>query len=287
MAAISFIDYLISAQHQSGGWGYKTGHKPVVEATSTVLLALRDDPLASDSYGRGVTWLMNCQHEDGGWGINEDDPESGWQTAWALLALIKSTQGKERINKAVAWLSAVATYSVSTEEFQMAEFPHRDNVEALVWPWLPGQVGWLEPTALAVIALNQAIGTPLVAERIKIALDYFIRYRAPDGGWNIGNTSPLDTIIIPRVYQTVLVLIALADIAPQYIQPGDVNALQQDLTRDPGMLAQAAGLFGLKTRGVNHDATLSYLSANQLPDGSWEHSPFVTAWSILGLRGYL
>ena len=93
------IDYLISAQHENGGWGYATGQKPVVEPTAAVLLAIRNEPLASDSFQRGISWLLSCQHQDGGWGINEDDLESGWQTAWALIALRYSNQNQDSITQ--------------------------------------------------------------------------------------------------------------------------------------------------------------------------------------------
>ena len=286
MATPSSIDYLISAQHKNGGWGYQTGHQPIVESTATVLLALRDEPLASESFQLGLTWLLDCQHEDGGWGINENDHESGWQTAWALMVLKRSKQSDERIIKAVDWLSSVATYAVPRDEFLASPFPKRDSLDALVWPWLPGQAGWLEPTALAVLALMDVRSTPLAGSRIEIALDYFGHYRTPDGGWNIGNTSSLDTIIIPRAYHTALVLVALSGIAPQNVQPGDITALQQDLSRDPGLLAHAAGLLAMKIL-KEKDSSDSYIKSNQLADGSWEHNPFVTAWSMLGLRGYL
>jgi Squalene-hopene cyclase C-terminal domain len=281
------IDYLTNSQHPSGGWGYRTGHRPVVEATAVVLHALKEEETANAVFTCGMTWLLNCQHADGGWGINEEDGESGWQTAWALKAMKLTSQGEEGIQKAAEWLSSVETYAVTREEFIKAAFPVEVNLDALVWPWLPGQAGWLEPTALALLALNQTASQPLAGARIKTALDYFDRYRTPSGGWNIGNASPLDTIILPRAYQTALVLIALADIAPDHIQSSDLTALWQDLQRDTGILANAASLLAIKILGMNGDPISAYISANQLSDGSWEHNPFVTAWSILGFKGYL
>jgi prenyltransferase beta subunit len=259
----------------------------VVEPTSAVLCAIRDEPSAQDSFQRGITWLLDCQHEDGGWGINESDPESGWQTAWALIAMQQSAQSMERINKAAEWLSSVATYSVTREDFLKALFPERESLDALVWPWLPGQAGWLEPTSLAILALHRITKTPPALPRIETSLDYFSRYRTPTGGWNIGNSSTLDTVVIPRAYHTALTLLALSVAAPQDIQAGDLTALQQDLVRDPGMLAHASGLLAMQVHGKVDNSEVTYLSANQLADGSWEHNPFVTAWAMFGLRGYL
>jgi prenyltransferase beta subunit len=286
MTTPSSIDYLISAQHKSGGWGYQTGHQPIVESTATVLLAIRDERSASDSFQRGLSWLLDCQHEDGGWGINENDSESGWQTAWAIMVLKQSTQSSERMHKAVDWLTSVPTYAVSKDEFSVSTFPKRDSLDALVWPWLPGQAGWLEPTALAVLALYDVSDSALAVSRIKVALEYFSHYRTPGGGWNIGNTSQLDTIIIPRAYHTALVLMAMEAVAPQNIQPVDITALKQDLLRDSGMLAHASGSLSMKMLKQGNPSG-AYISSSQLPDGSWEQNPFVTAWSMFGLRGYI
>jgi hypothetical protein len=287
MPPISSIEYLVNAQHSSGGWGYQTGHKAVVEPTAAVLLAIRDQANIQASFQRGLAWLLSCQHPDGGWGINESDPESGWQTAWALIFLQNSGQVNDVIRRAVDWLISVPTYLVSPQELKKSEVPQSTENEALVWPWWPGQAGWVEPTALAVLALNNYVDIPLAAARIKAALAYFERYRTSMGGWNVGNAGPLDTNVPARAYPTSLVLMALACVAQQDIQSNDFTALQQDLTTDPGILAQASGLAAMQILGRHDDNLASNLSKNQLPDGSWEHNPFATAWAMIGLRGYL
>ncbi len=281
------LDYLISAQHEIGGWGYKTGHKPVVEPTAVVLLALRDEPSAKESFKRGMTWLLSCQHQDGGWGINENDTESGWQTAWALIIMKATSQNPDAIARAESWLSTVPTYLVSQQEIQKPEVPQHDEIGALSWPWLPDQAGWIEPTALAILALGGMADTPLLSARINSALGYFRYYRTASGGWNVGNAGPLDTNILPRAFPTALVLMAMASVSQEDIQAIDLKGLQQDLLRDPGMLAQGAGLLALRVLGNNAESAKTYLSENQLSDGSWEHNPFVTAWALLGLRGYV
>ena len=283
----STIEFFISAQHDNGGWGYLAGRKPVVEPTAAVLLALRTEPLARDSFKRGMTWLLNCQHQDGGWGINEVDPESGWQTAWVLIVLKYTGQNKEQILKAEGWLKSVGTLEFTPEQFLNSTTPENGQLISLVWPWLPGEAGWVEPTALAVLALADVSATPGVASRIQSALDYFRQYRTPEGGWNIGNTTSLDTTVIPRAYPTSLVLLALSQVAQQVIQSDDTSALQQDMNHDPGILAKSAGLLALRSLGLHNETISTYLVDHLLPDGSWDHNPFSTAWASMALRGYL
>lgn len=281
------IDYLISAQYENGGWGYSTGQKSMVEPTAAVLLAIRNEPLANNSFQRGISWLLSSQHQDGGWGINENDPESGWQTAWALIALRYSTQNHDSITKTVEWLVTVATLDITKEEFQKQEIPKRNNIDAFIWPWLPGQAGWIEPTAMAVLALEGLTKSRLADFRINAALRYFRQYRTADGGWNIGNAGPLDTIVLPRAYPTALVLMALARIAQQEIQPVDLNAIRQDLQRDTSILAKSSGLLALRILGEDDEALISKINEHRLANGSWDDNPFFTAWAIMALRGHL
>jgi hypothetical protein len=283
----SSIDYLISAQPASGGWGYSAGQKPVVEPTSAVLLAIHNEPAANNSVQRGMSWLLSCQHQDGGWGINEDDPESGWQTAWALIAMRSSLQNQDSISKSVEWLVNVGTLDVTQEEFQKQEIPKRDNIGSFIWPWLPGQAGWIEPTAMAVLALEGITKSPLADFRISAAINYFQKYRTADGGWNVGNAGPLDTIVIPRAYPTALVLMALARSAQSEIKTMDLDALRNDLQRDPSILAQSSGLLALRILREGGEALISNINEHQFANGSWDDNPFFTAWAIMAIRGYL
>jgi hypothetical protein len=281
------IDYLIFTQHETGGWGYSKNNKPVVEATSVALLAIRNEPSAESSFQKGITWLINSQHEDGGWGIYEDDPESGWQTAWALITLRYSNQKSNSITRAEDWLTYVGTSYISSEELQNTDITLYDNSGALVWPWMPDQVCWIEPTALTVLAIENLSQSSLASTRLKAALEYFKLNRTPSGGWDVGNASALDTIIIPRAYPTSLVLMALARTSPQDIKTIDISALQQDLLQDTSVLIQSAGLLAVRILGGRGENIISVLKELQLPNGSWDNNPYFTAWASIGLRGYL
>ena len=283
----SAIDYLISSQHESGGWGYSTGQKPGVEPTAAVLLATRNESLANNSFQNGLSWLLHCQHQDGGWGINEDDPESGWQTAWALIALRYSTQNNIAISHAVDWLTTVETVEVSREQFQKQEIPKTDTIGALVWPWMPGQLGFIEPTAMAILALEGLNKSQRADARVNSALNYIQQYRTSHGGWDYGNEGKLDTGVLPRAYPTALTLIALSHIAKDKIQTIDAIALQQALSRDPSILVQSSGVLALRTMGADPNALITNITEHQLQNGSWDDNPFFTAWALMAFRGYL
>jgi hypothetical protein len=279
------VDYLVSTQHAGGGWGYSPGNKPVVEPTALVLMALRDEKEAEISFQRGMEWLLGCQHDDGGWGTTEDDDESGWQTAWALIAMKQSPQVLSATSRAVEWLVHEATNLISSAEFGELNLAATNGPEALVWPWLPGQVCWVEPTALALIALAHQELSPLASRRIDAAHAYLRQNRTPGAGWDIGNAGPLDTIVLPRAYPTALVLIALGLSSKQDVQSADVAALFGDMESDSGILAQSAGLLALRMLGEQDDGIFGKITRIQQGNGSWDDSIFFTAWATLALRG--
>ncbi len=283
---LSSIDYLTSAQNDAGGWGYSAGQKSVVEPTAAVLLAIRDEEKAIDSFNMGISWLIRSQNQDGGWGIHEDDPESGWHTAWALIALKKSNQSHDAIARGMEWLSYVSTNKITHEEFRNNTIPFHENIGALVWPWLPGQTYWIEPTALVVLAL-EGIELSQVAEiRMKAAIEYFRQNRTPVGGWDVGNAGPYESVVLPHAFRTSLVLLALSKVDPNEIIPDDLSALSLEMKLDPSILSLSSASVALQTLGEDNEYARAQITDNQLPNGSWNNNTFFTAWAMMALRGY-
>jgi hypothetical protein len=281
------LDYLISAQHDAGGWGYSTGSHPVIEPTAIALLALLNATGAEMTFQQGISWLLNAQNPDGGWGINENDGESGWHTTLAAICLQKYGQADNMLKRALEWIVNEGTSQVMEAEFRTTDVSNTVDPGALVWPWLPGQVCWIEPTALSVLALVYSKQTPLASLRIDAAIKYFKNNRTPTGGWDIGNAGPLDTIVLPRAYPTSLVLMALDQVAAEEIRADDIMALQLDMRHDPSSLSLASGLLALKVLRREAAELEAQLVGNQKTNGSWDDNPFITGWAMLALRGYL
>jgi hypothetical protein len=76
------------------------------------------------------------------------------------------------------------------------------------WPWVEGTHSWLEPTAMAVLALSLdgLSGHARVVEGVRLIVDRAL----PHGGWNYGNKSVFRTELRPHPGPTGLALLALA-----------------------------------------------------------------------------
>ena len=75
------------------------------------------------------------------------------------------------------------------------------------WPWVLGTHSWVEPTALAVLALKAAGegDHPRTREAVRLLCDRLL----PDGGCNYGNTTVLGQTLRPHIQPTALALLAL------------------------------------------------------------------------------
>jgi hypothetical protein len=280
--------FLLATQNADGGWGYAAGDASTVEATAAVVMAAiamagQGEPTLSGAREGALRWLLDAQHRDGGWGLQADDDESGWQTAWAVLALARSNGHEAEAARGAGWLLAVKTIEFDEDAMQKVDQLLGIDFSLRGWPWLPGQAAWVQPTALAVLALARAPDTTEIAERTAEAATYLTDRRCQGGGWNVGNPMMFSQALPARAHPTAWVLLALARAAPERILPEDGNALRAEMESDGGAPALALGALALSACGQDAAGALSRLQALQQPDGSWDGSPFHTALAVLAL----
>ena len=282
------LDFLLASQNSDGGWGYAQGQASTTEATATTALALQNDAAGDECYRRALDWLRTAQHPDGGWGLSHEDDESGWETAWVVLALTRVGDETGALDRGVNWLSAVKRLQITDDELQK-ETREKAGIDPNLdgWPWLPGEATWVEPTALAMLALGALPPTPAILARLNEAVRYQHDRRCRGGGWNFGNPIMLGGSLPPRAHPTAWAILALARVAPETIQPEDVTALRAEMQRDGGALALAWGLLALRTLDQNDEEAAARLSAQQRPDGGWNQNPYHTAVAILATQGHL
>lgn len=183
------LETLRSTQNADGGWGYRPGKQSWLEPTVYAGLALHMEPAAD----RAWDLLRSWQGGDGAWRPAETVQGPGWGTALALiLAKARGETGPEYRRGVAAlaraegaesgWLQRLAA---RVGIFNLSRDPFITG-----WPWTPGTASWVEPTALALIALKQAApvaGDAAVAERIRLGEEQLLSVRTGDGGWNYGS----------------------------------------------------------------------------------------------------
>jgi hypothetical protein len=109
--------------------------------------------------------------------------------------------------KAIKWLVGVMPSPPSKTPESGPKKIIGHDATLVGWPWVTGTHSWIEPTALAVVALkaNGLNEHPRSREGVRLLHDRLL----PDGGCNYGNTTVLGQTLRPHVQPTGLALLAL------------------------------------------------------------------------------
>jgi hypothetical protein len=173
---------------------------------------------------QALQWIRSIQADDGSIGPTEALTTPGWPTALAVLAevyaagsetadvlglrgkakqpaRIEPTDGGIDVELAVEWL-----LEAKGNAFARNKTMGHDTT-LVGWPWVIGTHSWIEPTALAVLALKAAGrgDHPRTREGVRLLRDRLL----PGGGCNYGNTTVLGQLLRPHIQPTGLALLAL------------------------------------------------------------------------------
>ncbi|NIP86668.1 MAG: hypothetical protein GTO03_14335 [Planctomycetales bacterium] len=155
-----------------------------------------------------LDWLLGVQAVDGSVGVTADSPQPGWPTALAVIAWQTADRAayRQAIQRATAWI--LGTYSHTFP--RPPELGHDTTLKA--WPWVAETHGWVEPTAMHVLALKSTGYTNHARTRsgVRMLKDRLL----PSGGCNVGNTVVLGGTQRPHLMPTGLALLALAGESP-------------------------------------------------------------------------
>ena len=145
------LDLLRQSQNGDGGWGYFPGKASWLEPTAYAALALHGEPAADRAWALLQTWQL----PDGSWRPSGVVKESSWATSLCATIAMARNESGAALEKGVAWLvgsvGAEATwFNVVVSRLGLVDMDRDFSLRA--WPWKPGNSGWVEPTAHALVA---------------------------------------------------------------------------------------------------------------------------------------
>lgn len=246
--------HLLGSQNADGGWGANSSGGPsATEPTSLAVMALRgsDDPEATRSADRGLVWLRERQHSDGSWPVSDQVPMGSWTTSLAALALADSPIDRSRAGAGGRWLLEQEGRPVPwMSRLFFFLFPRYDvidlDLELKGWSWFENTLGWVEPTAYALIALKTLradLPESQTRSRIEEGERLLVDRVCEGGGWNYGNSRVYDEELWPYPDTTALALLALQDRPDLPEVRSSLDALDRMVARNGSLLAISLALL--------------------------------------------
>lgn len=247
-----FPDFLRRAQNADGGWGYHPGSQSSAEPTAWSILALvQFGAIIDETLTSASEWLRHAQLADGAWPTIAGKDPGCWVTALASLALLKLAKpSDEAVTKGVKWLcenrpaEGSLAWRLRRRWLPKSKDVVRQDHSLYGWGWTPKTASWVEPTAYALILLQNIPEEfyPLGArERIQLGERMLFDRACPGGGWNAGNPLVYGVPGVPRVGPTAWALLALRNYHDHAINRESLEWLDRnyDNIRSPGSLALA------------------------------------------------
>lgn len=269
---------LRARQNPDGGWGATQGAASNSECTALAHLALATATASSGDEdaaegapdtdgGRSARWLLTRQQPSGAWSYWDGGPVAPWPTAIALLALLERADANRARERGFGWLLAQRGRAVPWL-IRLRAFVSGRRVSELDstlegWPWIPGTLAWIEPTAWALMALKATWGDDpprAVRRRIREGEAMILDRACPGGGWNYGNSRSLGQDLDPYPDTTALALLGLRGATTPEVERG-FSALARLLESPASGLALALAVLSLRAWGRDASALQARLVA--------------------------
>lgn len=272
-------------QHRLPGGGYslQPGGPARSDATAWAALALgttRSPEPAS------LAWLERAQLGDGAvvvWEEGGPPPTRhaytpDWVTAPAVLAWSLGQPRPPAHARAAGFLLRSQGRQIDSKGSIVA---HDGMIPG--WAWVSGTHSWVEPTCLALLALQTAPDCPERTRRTEQGRRLLLDRQLPEGGWNYGNTRVFQAALRPTAEATAL---ALATLEVTGGAPDPVGLIQRLASEPLPTAPLACGWMAIALRRHLPQAKLIESLASSLHSES-THASYPLEWlAVLALAAH-
>ena len=236
------------------GFANKTGGKSRPDAASWAVLALQAAGTEAELVEKGRAQLAAAQSDDGRVSITPEHPEAHWPTSLAILAWHGVPQHRRSQEKAAQFL--IEYTEILSQETQNPIVGYDTSLRG--WPWTADAFSWVEPTALAMIALRVAgyEEHPRVQDAVALLMDR----QLPDGGWNVGAPVIFGRPLRPMPENTGMALQALCGLVPREKVEKAISYAAAELASLHTPLALGWTILGLRAWAEQIDGQADYIA---------------------------
>jgi hypothetical protein len=276
------LDFLRRNQNPDGGWGYFPGKASWLEPTAYAALALHGEPAADRAWKLLRSWQM----PDGSWQPSASVKVSSWGTSLCVTVAMARNEWDTPLQQGIAWLvgsSGVESEWLNVLVARLGLVKAERDMSLKAWPWKPGNSGWVEPTAHALVALKLASAKVSSAnasnnelrDRVRIGEAQLLNVRSRDGGWNYGSPAVLGLDLPSYPETTALALLGLQgrdDLGKAF------DLAERQIGETPSPLARAWLTIAMRLHGMKasdpagpraEDLMITAVEALAAPDGNY------------------
>lgn len=238
------LELLISRQHESGAFRVRDNGEGRPDATAWAALALRAEAGHPELAEKARRHLLREQLQDGRLVAAPHSPSACWPTPLALLAWHGWQEGAAAAKQAIQFLDQVRVLTWDMDPYTAID----SRIKG--WSWIAGTSCWVEPTALAIFALERyGVKNERTGEGVRLLLDR----QLPKGGWNYGNTVVFGSELYPTEETVGVALTALAGHCEKAEVERSLRLLEQRLQKVRTPLTLAWGILGMAAWGERPD----------------------------------
>jgi len=213
----------------------KGNYRP--DATAWAILSLESLNKEATVVDHARSRLKEDQDKDGRISVQKGLSAAYWTTSIAALAWHGEPAYQEAYKLSINFL--ISTFGKSSPK--KSYIGHDTTLKG--WPWIEGTHSWVEPTALAILALKSAGYEKNY--RVTEALQLILDRQLPHGGWNYGNTNIFGQELRADSYSTGITLYALAGSIDRKDIQKSIGYLQKRVEKDRTPLSLGWEIMGL------------------------------------------
>jgi hypothetical protein len=239
---------------------------------------------------QGLNFLIAAQLADGSWPAVPDEKTGCWVTSLACWVL--TGMRDEKYTKAIQaglrwvcddWPRDSTWWRRTIRKLSFGARHSKQNDRYRGWGWTPGTSSWVEPTAFALLALeNQAVGDlrGTVEKRRKLGEALLYDRMCPGGGWNCGNPEVYGVAGEPLVIPTTWALLALRHYPERRENTDSLTWMENNLAKIQGPGSYALARICLAVYGRHRERNAANFGNQNESLGSLQ----VVAWMSLAAR---
>jgi len=241
----SCIEEIGTRSLPAGGFAEQTQGLYRPDSTAWAVLAFKKAAAGSSHGDNGRAALASGQLKDGRVYLPPGD--AIWPTPLAVFAWHGDPQYQESQNRAVELLLKISgTYWSNTPNDPVE---HDSSLRG--WSWVLGTHSFVEPTAMALLALE--ITRNDSHARFPEGIRLLLNRQLPQGGWNYGNTRVYGKVLLPFIDTTGMALTALAGHTSEESVKNSINYLRGGVEKCRTPLSLGWALLGLGAWGIFPD----------------------------------